>query len=204
MLDLDKLWDAALGQLQNQMTRSTFETWVKTTTLVAHNDRAYQVGCQGQFAKDWLENRLFTTIHRTLSGLVGSDDIDLEFIDLEAAPGSVTNGKQPAEIPIRVRDRRRGKRYFIDREFIFEGFAAAVGPFGTSVYNVLSAHADNQGQDSHMYYSTIATLSGMSRRKVIYTITRLEEHRLIEVDRHDRQGKRANDFYLLDITEWRL
>jgi hypothetical protein len=65
------LWQTTLGQLQMQMTRQTFDTWVKNTEVLEYNGETFVVGTKSGFAKDWLENRLVKTIERTLSNIVG-------------------------------------------------------------------------------------------------------------------------------------
>ena len=67
----DQIWQAALGELQLQMTKATFDTWVKNTHVVSYEDGAFIIGVHNAFTKDWLENRLLTTIKRTLVGIVG-------------------------------------------------------------------------------------------------------------------------------------
>ncbi len=67
----EQIWQAALGELQLQMTKATFNTWVKNTSVVSYEDGTFIIGVQNAYVKDWLENRLLTTIKRTLIGLVG-------------------------------------------------------------------------------------------------------------------------------------
>jgi chromosomal replication initiator protein len=67
----DQIWQAALGELQLQMTKATFDTWVKNTQAVSYEDGTFVIGVHNAFTKDWLENRLLTTIKRTLVGIVG-------------------------------------------------------------------------------------------------------------------------------------
>ena len=67
----DQIWQAALGELQLQMTKATFDTWVKNTHVVSYEDGTFILGVHNAFTKDWLENRLLTTIKRTLVGIVG-------------------------------------------------------------------------------------------------------------------------------------
>lgn len=67
----DEIWQTALGQLQMQMTRATFDTWVKHSRGLAYEDGLFVVGVPSGYAKDWLENRLHTTIKRTLTSVLG-------------------------------------------------------------------------------------------------------------------------------------
>ncbi|MBC7242773.1 MAG: chromosomal replication initiator protein DnaA [Anaerolineae bacterium] len=67
----NQIWQAALGELQLQMTRATFETWVKQTSVIGFEDGVFIIGVQSNFAKEWLENRLLGLIKRTLTNLMG-------------------------------------------------------------------------------------------------------------------------------------
>ncbi|MDH4137240.1 MAG: chromosomal replication initiator protein DnaA [Anaerolineae bacterium] len=67
----NQIWQAALGELQLQMTKATFDTWVKNTHVVSFEDGTFIIGVHNAFTKDWLENRLLTTVKRTLVGIVG-------------------------------------------------------------------------------------------------------------------------------------
>lgn len=67
----EQIWQAALGELQLQMTKATFDTWVRDTTVISYEDGSFIIGVHNGFAKDWLENRLLTTIKRTLTAIIG-------------------------------------------------------------------------------------------------------------------------------------
>ncbi|MCC7358523.1 MAG: chromosomal replication initiator protein DnaA [Anaerolineales bacterium] len=75
----EQLWQAALGQLQLEIPKSTFDTWVRGSALVSQEEGAYVVGVNNAYAKDWLENRLHGTVKRTLSGLAGRA-VDVRFV----------------------------------------------------------------------------------------------------------------------------
>jgi len=72
-------WQAALGELQLQMTKATFDTWVRNTRLVSCQDGVFVIGAQNEFTRDWLENRLLTTVERTLVGIVGHP-VEVRFV----------------------------------------------------------------------------------------------------------------------------
>ena len=69
-MDAKRIWQAALGELQLQLTKATFDTWLKDTVGLACEDGAFVVGVRNGYAKDWLENRLYTHIARTLASIV--------------------------------------------------------------------------------------------------------------------------------------
>lgn len=79
MTNTDAVWQATLGELQMQMTKATFDTWVKQTRVLAYEDGTFIIGVQNGYAKDWLENRLLGTIKRTLSGIV-KRSVEVKFV----------------------------------------------------------------------------------------------------------------------------
>ena len=78
-MNADQVWQSALGQLRTQMTQATFDTWVKGTRVVSQDQDNLTIGTKNPFAKDWLENRLYTTINRTVTGIMGHS-IGIKFI----------------------------------------------------------------------------------------------------------------------------
>jgi chromosomal replication initiator protein len=65
------LWEAALGQLQLQVTRPNYETWLRDTTGLALEDGTFTVCVATDFVAEWLRDRLSDLITKTLSGIVG-------------------------------------------------------------------------------------------------------------------------------------
>lgn len=75
----DKVWPAALGELQLQMTQATFDTWLRDSRLLKCEDSTFVIGVKNGYAKDWLESRLLATIKRTLARLVGKT-VQVQFV----------------------------------------------------------------------------------------------------------------------------
>ena len=80
-----QVWQAVLSELQLQMTKATFDTWVRDTRLLSCQDGVFVIGAPNEFARDWLENRLLTTVKRTLVGIAGYP-VEVQFV-LEESPG---------------------------------------------------------------------------------------------------------------------
>lgn len=85
-------WKATLNELELQMTRATFNSWLKDAELVSVDENKYIIGVPTKHAKAWLEKRLHGTVLRTLSAVTNTA-VDLHFIVFgdEAA----TNHQQP-------------------------------------------------------------------------------------------------------------
>lgn len=78
-MNADQIWQAALGELQLQMTRPTFDTWLKNTRAISYEDGTLIIGVHNAYAKDWLENRLMAIIKRTLAG-IANRTVEVKFI----------------------------------------------------------------------------------------------------------------------------
>ncbi len=62
-----KIWSAALGQLQLEIPRPNYETWLKPTSPVSLVDDILTISTPSPFAAEMLEKRLLGTILRTVS-----------------------------------------------------------------------------------------------------------------------------------------
>ena len=78
-MNSQQAWDATLGQLQMDMSKAAFDTWVRCTELVSYEEDVFTIGVQNAYARDWLENRLTSTINHILSGLMNKSQT-VEFI----------------------------------------------------------------------------------------------------------------------------
>src|SRR5512136_1642695 len=74
-----EVWDIARSHLRLQLPRSTYETWLRDTECLAHEDGAFVIGVGNAYAKDWLSLRLRPLIKRTLAGIVGHA-VDVTFV----------------------------------------------------------------------------------------------------------------------------
>jgi len=99
-MQAERLWQAALGQLQVEMPRAKFETWIRDAELLSYEDGEFVIGVKNAFARDWLDDRLRPTIKQVLGGIAGRT-VDVRFVVWQQqAPVS-------ASIPERTEDRPR-------------------------------------------------------------------------------------------------
>ncbi len=91
----DEIWQAALGELQLEMTRATFETWVKPTSLMSYEDGRFAIAVPNAYAQEWLQNRLQSTVKRVLTGITGRS-VEVKFVvwnkDEKQEPVTLLNG----------------------------------------------------------------------------------------------------------------
>lgn len=73
------IWRTAYGELQLQLPRETFDTWLRNARLIAHEDGTFIIGVHNIYAREWLEHRLKKVIVRTLSRIT-QQTVEVRFI----------------------------------------------------------------------------------------------------------------------------
>ncbi|HCP22492.1 MAG: chromosomal replication initiator protein DnaA [SAR202 cluster bacterium] len=68
-----EVWRAVLGELQLQLPRPTFETWLKPTDGVAYDEHTFVVEAPNPFAVEWLERRMYQALQKTLQKVSGRE-----------------------------------------------------------------------------------------------------------------------------------
>lgn len=66
----EQAWQAAVGQLQMEMPKAAFDTWVRGTEFLSYEDGSFIIGVQNAYARDWLQSRLTSTVTRILTGIM--------------------------------------------------------------------------------------------------------------------------------------
>jgi chromosomal replication initiator protein len=226
-MNADQVWQAALGQLQMQMTQATFDTWVKNTRAVSQNGDSLVIGTKSAFAKDWLENRLFTTISRTVTKIVGRA-IDIKFV-VEANNGAeqVPLPSLP-EPPIRRENFANGngqgqnhigkERLMLNRKYTFDQFI--VGASNRLAHAASLAVAENPGDAYNPLFlyggvglgkthllQAIAQFGLLRGKTVIYISSETFTNDLINAIRSQstelfREKYRKTDFLLIDDIQF--
>jgi chromosomal replication initiator protein len=145
-MQLEQVWQSALGQLQMEIPKSTFDTWVRGTTLLTYEDGSYVIGVGNAFAKDWLENRMRTMVARTLSGIAGRT-VEVRFV-VWPADGSGGNSSPLTETaPMLFETATPAEHYaapsasVLNPKYKFESFV--VGPSNRLAHAASLAAAEN-------------------------------------------------------------
>ena len=81
-MDAERAWQSALGQLQMEMPKTSFDTWVRDTRLVSYEDGHFTIGVRNAYMREWLESRLSSTATRLLMGIMNRS-VDLQFVVTE-------------------------------------------------------------------------------------------------------------------------
>ena len=71
-MNVEQAWQSVLGQLQMEMPRASFDTWVRDTKALSYQDGTLTIGVRNAYARDWLESRLASTVSRLLVGIMNA------------------------------------------------------------------------------------------------------------------------------------
>ena len=135
-MDAHRLWDAALGQLQVEIPRAAFDTWVYGAELLTYEDGTFIVGVQNAFARDWLQDRLHPTIRRVLSGISGRT-VDVRFVVAHDEP-SLEEPTIALEIP---QPSSSNLTCYLNSRYTFDNFV--VGPSNRLAHAAAQAVAES-------------------------------------------------------------
>lgn len=76
---LDELWNKVLARVEQQISKPSFETWLKSTKLLSYKGNSVTIAAPTSFARDWLENHYVHLIAGILSELTG-EDLFIKFV----------------------------------------------------------------------------------------------------------------------------
>jgi chromosomal replication initiator protein len=89
-------WNAAFHQLEMQLDRASFDTWVRGATLLGFEDNGvFVVGVRNGYARDMLQHRLYRNVRRVLSDVCG-EAVELRFeVNKTPAPAEPVEADMP-------------------------------------------------------------------------------------------------------------
>ena len=74
-----EIWEKALGELQTQVSRANYNTWLGNSHGVSFENGTFIVGTPSVFVAEWLTRRLNSLVRKTLTHVVGNET-DVQFV----------------------------------------------------------------------------------------------------------------------------
>jgi len=173
----DQAWQSALGQLQFDMPKASFDTWVRDTNLVSYKDGLFTIGVRNAYVREWLESRLTSTVTRLLMGMMNRE-VEVTFVVDE--PDVVEEDKDESEAEEETTDVQVVHRLQYDEIVVPERVVAIPGYFSRLIPEIGTRNAwlyvgwrqaawggkrqDNGAKTWRIPVREIVRFSGMSRR----------------------------------------
>ena len=190
-----EIWKAVLGELQLQLPRPTFETWLKHTDGVSYDEHQFVVEAPTPYAVAWLERRMYNAIQKTVEK-VTDRPLDVVFRvrqGHEAENGSVTSSGQTLELEsgqdeIQVKPQAQPPAAF-NPKYTFDSFV--VGPSNQLAYSAARAVADAPGKSYNPLF--IYSGVGLGKTHLLHAIGHAAASRGLAV-RYVTSEQFTNDF----------
>lgn len=112
-MDLEQLWQSTLGEMEVQLSRANFATWLKNSHLVDKKDGTFYVALPNNFAKEWVENKYQKNILGIIRNL---DDSAKKLEFMVAGRGIDTEAKKPTKSILNKLDSEIDLEFKIDPE----------------------------------------------------------------------------------------
>jgi len=152
-MDAEQAWQSALGQLQMEMPKASFDTWVRDTQVVSYGEGEFTVAVRNAYARDWLESRLSSTVSHLLMGIMNRP-VEVAFVvrsscnnenvsDSSAAADDATPGADEAA-RLSARDEAQAphpRNTSLNPRYTFDNFV--VGPNNRLAHAAAQAVAEN-------------------------------------------------------------
>ena len=222
-----QVWEAALGQLQVQVTRPSYETWLKDTVGIDHSDGQFVVGTPNAFVAEMLERRMYALISQAMEN-VTSGPVDVRF---EVMPAEVLTAppaqkpsepapaySQPPAVPPGAPGNGARRDLSLNPSYTFDTFivgksnelahaaAVAVSANPGVAYNPLVIHSDVGLGKTHLLHAIGRTIreKGLS---LIYSTTEEFTNAYIRAIREGKTEEfrtryRSTDVLLLDDIQF--
>lgn len=149
-ISLENFWNQVLERLQLQLSRPTFETWIKSATAERLDDRCLVICTPNPFARNWLQKYYVKTIADVVQELLGRS---VE-IHITVKPGAESEGlpeasevvwSQPAEVPPAEPTVNRVRPTELNQKYIFSRFV--VGANNRMAHAASLAVAESPGRE---------------------------------------------------------
>ena len=214
-MDAKRAWQAVLGQLQMEMAKATYDTWVRDAAFVAYEDGTFIIGVQNAYARDWLESRLTSTINRMLIGLMDRS-VEVRFVvwqeRTKPEPAPVVVDESEDELVPQPRRLTLNTRYSFDTFVVgasnrlAQAASMAVAESPARAYNPLFLYGGVGLGKTHLLHAigNVAQQSGLS---VLYVSSEEFTNDLINAIRSHttqafRDKYRMTDVLLIDDIQF--
>ncbi len=125
-MNAEHAWQSVLGQLQMEMPRASYETWVRDTKPVSFDAGVMTVAVRNAYARDWLDSRLAATVNRMLMTATDSS-VTVNFVVASGADGEAGEA-DPAEVqPEAPPAEPRPRSLTLNPRYTFDTFVVGAG-----------------------------------------------------------------------------
>jgi chromosomal replication initiator protein len=165
-----EIWDAALGDLQVQVSKPNYRTWLEKTIGLDYRDNRFTVSVPNTFVAEYLDKNQRSLIEKTLITLTSSPEIAITFQVDGRNNNSFSPGQRGGSPPTITAPR-------LNSGYVFDSFA--VGSSNLLAHATALGVAQNPGLIYNPLY--ICGGSGMGKTHLLHAIGHLVLARQVPV-----------------------
>lgn len=145
-MNAQQAWQATHGQLQTEMPKAAFDTWVRQAEFISYEDGSFIIGVPNAYARDWLHSRLSSTVTRLLTGIMNRS-VQVRFVvwknSHDQGPRVSLNDREQ-EYPDEDLDESQASNVSLNTRYTFQNFV--VGPSNRLAHAASMAVAEKPAQ----------------------------------------------------------
>lgn len=146
------IWEISLKEIENTLTRQSFENWFRSTKLHSFQGNTVEIGVPSIFLGNWLRSHFIDVIKGTLIRVTGIKDINIDFVVCEDLKQEIVD-TNPSTTYKRKREEKLNPKY------TFTTFV--VGPSNQFAHAATRAVAESPGKS----YNPLFIYSGVGLGK---------------------------------------
>jgi chromosomal replication initiator protein len=197
-----EIWEAALGELQLQVNKPNYDTWLKDTTGISYQGDIFVVGVPNVFVAEWLKNRLYSLIKRTVTSITGKTiqvefEIRLPSQGTQLTPAYQADGGTSAKLREPIKASKINPKYTFDTFVAGEAnrlaYAAAleVSEEPGQRYNPLFIYGDTGTGKTHLLHAIGNAVKAKGLRILLATAEQFTSEFITAL-----KNNRIDDFHL--------
>jgi chromosomal replication initiator protein len=199
-----EIWEAALGELQVQVSKSNYRTWLSNTAGLDYQDNKFTINVPNAFVAEYLDKNQRSLIEKTLIGLT-HQDIEVDFKvtgQYQSCPEGFSHSEAPltkSDTSSRLNSKYTFASFVIGKCNRFAHAAAlAVTESPGHSYNPLLIHGDAGLGKTHLLQA-VGHAALTKNLQVLYVSAEQFTHEFIDAIRQRKASEFRNRFRNVDM-----
>lgn len=214
MTELTNLWGQVLKKLERDLSKPSFETWLKPTQPITLVENTLVIGVPNEFARDWLETRYASLLQEAVQDVLKLPlAIDFVIIDDQEGPRENTVKRETAKtFSAAQMPRENFTAPVLNPKYTFDTFVVgnsnrfahaaslAVAEAPAKAYNPLFIYGGvGLGKTHLMHAIGHYVLANQSNCRVVYVTSEKFTNELINAIRDDTTVDFRNRYRSIDV-----
>lgn len=202
--NLNLIWKEIVSSLKNKLKEHSFNTWVKSMQPLAFDNNVFYIAVPNHFSKNWLKDRYSFLFKETISDIVDSDDVEVQFLLEDEYHATVAAGRKNGVFS--RQENNLNPRYTFDNFVVgnsnrfAHAAALAVAESPAEAYNPLFIYGGVGLGKTHLMHAIGHYIRSKSKNYVVtYVTSEIFTNELINAIRDDSTVEFRNKYRNVDI-----